>query len=90
MLCRALFDLLGRIPNEVISKVERVAFDGTSATTILLDSSSGAILADAKLYNEAQDDAVVQAAAVRSRNSFSAIDCASVDSRRVAVHAQLP
>ena len=32
---------------------------------MLLDASSGAVLADAKLYNEAQSSAAVQAAAVR-------------------------
>ena len=32
----------------------QVAFDGTSATAMLLDATSGATLEDAKLYNEAQ------------------------------------
>ena len=42
----------------------QVAFDGTSATAMLLDATSGATLEDAKLYNEAQGSDAVHAAAV--------------------------
>jgi hypothetical protein len=41
-----------------------VAFDGTSATALLLDRVSGRHLAAPKLYNEAQQPAAVAAAQV--------------------------
>jgi sugar (pentulose or hexulose) kinase len=63
--CRALFDLLSQLPAEVKGRIQRIAIDGTSATTILLDKSTGIVLAPAKLYNESQEDSCVRAAAVR-------------------------
>lgn len=48
------------ISPDVRGKVGRVCFDGTSATALLVDLGSGEVLGDARLYNEAQDAAVVQ------------------------------
>ena len=42
-----------------------VAFDGTSATALLLDATSGEQLAPPKLYNESQEAAVVRRVQVR-------------------------
>jgi hypothetical protein len=49
----------------VRSNAKRIAFDGTSATALIVNSKSGEVLVDAKLYNEAQPQAAVQAAVVR-------------------------
>lgn len=57
-------DLLEQIPAEVKSEARRLAFDGTSATAILLDADTGSVLENAKLYNEAQPQASVTAAKV--------------------------
>lgn len=60
--------------------MKRIAFDGTSATTILLDSSTGAVLEDAKLYNEAQPTESVEAAKVNSPgfNNDHAVFCEAI------------
>jgi hypothetical protein len=67
--CRALFELLRSVPDDVLRSTRRIAFDGTSATALLVDRSTGAVVADAKLYNEAQAQHIVDAATVRSRAS---------------------
>jgi hypothetical protein len=59
-----LFQLLAGLPQEQLGQVASIAFDGTSATALLVDRDSGALLAPAKLYNEAQGAAAVQAAKV--------------------------
>lgn len=53
---RALEDLIRSIPSDVLQNVRGVAFDGTSATTMLIDRASGKVLADPKLYNEVQSN----------------------------------
>lgn len=62
--CSTLFQLLQSLPPDVRAQVAAVAIDGTSATTLLLDAGTGEMLADAKLYNEAQSGEVVQRAKV--------------------------
>mmetsp|Transcript_13837 Transcript_13837/g.35766 ORF Transcript_13837/g.35766 Transcript_13837/m.35766 type:complete len:501 (-) Transcript_13837:39-1541(-) len=54
----ALWGLIAALPAEVVAAVKAVAIDGTSATTMLIDEKDGALLAPAKLYNEAQDTEV--------------------------------
>lgn len=56
----ALFQLLESIPADIKSRIASVAIDGTSSTTLLLDSISGDLLQPPKMYNEAQGPAVVQ------------------------------
>ena len=46
------------------SQVAAVAFDGTSSTSLLVDSTTGRVLAAPKLYDEAQGPEAVQAAKV--------------------------
>lgn len=64
--CRVLWELLAAVPADVRSQVVSLAIDGTSATAMLLDEASGAVLQPPKLYNEAQSKEAVQAAKVRS------------------------
>jgi hypothetical protein len=54
IVSRALFDLLSAVPADIKARAKKVAFDGTSGTTVLVDRLSGDILAPAKLYNEVQ------------------------------------
>mmetsp|Transcript_4550 Transcript_4550/g.8285 ORF Transcript_4550/g.8285 Transcript_4550/m.8285 type:complete len:267 (-) Transcript_4550:808-1608(-) len=54
----ALWGLIAELPAEVAAAVRAVAVDGTSATTMLIDEVDGALLAPAKLYDEAQDATV--------------------------------
>lgn len=69
--CRALMDLLDQVPGELKRRTARIAFDGTSATALLLDSSTGDVLEPPKLYNEAQPEASRAAAQVRTRHARS-------------------
>lgn len=62
-------DLLDQIPAELKREARRLAFDGTSATAILLDANTGSVLENAKLYNEVQPQASVTAAKVLSQSS---------------------
>lgn len=55
----ALFELLDALPADLRAKVASIAIDGTSATTLLLDATSGAVLQPPKLYNEAQAASIV-------------------------------
>jgi sugar (pentulose or hexulose) kinase len=55
-----LSSLLLSIPPEIRMQTQAIAFDGTSATSLLVESSSGRMLAAPKLYNEAQSPAVVE------------------------------
>lgn len=50
-----------------------IGFDGTSATTLLIDQSSGKCLTDPKLYNERQNDEAVELAKVNPRHVTSAV-----------------
>ena len=53
------------MPMPMRDRVASIAIDGTSATSLLVDEASGRVLQPAKLYNEAQGEAAVQAAKVR-------------------------
>ncbi len=54
MCFRALFRLLDALPADVLGHVISLAIDGTSATALLLDRKTGAVLKPPKLYNESQ------------------------------------
>jgi len=51
---RALNDVLLSIPEELITRIVSLAFDGTSGTTMLVDGDTGESLEPPKWYNEAQ------------------------------------
>ena len=55
----ALWKLLASIPAEQRRRIASLAIDGTSATTLLIDGSSGRCLAPPKMYHEVQPAAVV-------------------------------
>ncbi|PNW86846.1 hypothetical protein CHLRE_02g098150v5 [Chlamydomonas reinhardtii] len=61
---RVLFELIGSVDPQIRAGVAAVAFDGTSATALLVDPRDPAhgVLAPAKLYNEAQNKEVAAAA----------------------------
>jgi sugar (pentulose or hexulose) kinase len=59
-----LFELITRLPPDVTRVIQAVAFDGTSATALLVDAATGRVLAPAKLYNEAQGGDAVDMAKV--------------------------
>ena len=59
-----LFELISSLPIDVKHEIGAVAFDGTSATSLLVDAATGRVLAPAKLYNEAQGQAAVDMAKV--------------------------
>jgi hypothetical protein len=82
---RALFDLLDQVPAQYKSSTARLAFDGTSATALLVDAATGAVLEDAKLYNEAQDSYAVQHAKVRGRCCTYIPTFIIMDSRRLSM-----
>ena len=52
-----LANLLQSVPSIIRDETRAIAIDGTSATSLLVDASSGRILAPPKLYNEAQTEA---------------------------------
>ncbi|WVZ62819.1 hypothetical protein U9M48_012519 [Paspalum notatum var. saurae] len=54
----ALFQLLADIPPVHRSSITSVSIDGTSATTLIVDSASGELLAGPFLYNESFPDAL--------------------------------
>eukprot|EP00210_Caulerpa_lentillifera_P006661 g6364.t1 len=51
---RTLFEVLSSIPEELRTRVESLAFDGTSGTALLVDVESGECLESPKWYNEVQ------------------------------------
>ena len=55
-----LSSLLLSVPTEIRQQTRAIAFDGTSATSLLVDGCSGRMLAPPKLYNEAQSASVVE------------------------------
>lgn len=61
-----LYELLQALPWDVRQGVASLAIDGTSATAMLVDRSTSAVLAPARLYNEAQPAEAVAAAKVRA------------------------
>lgn len=65
---RVLFELIASLEPAVRSAVTSVAFDGTSATALLVDPRDGTPLTAPKLYNEPQGQYVVAAAKVRAYN----------------------
>jgi hypothetical protein len=69
---RVLFELLASLPAPARGRVASLAIDGTSATALLLDVGSGAVLAPPKLYNEAQGPEAVAAAKVGGRAAAAA------------------
>lgn len=90
-LCSALWQLLEQLTDQaVLSDVRRIAIDGTSATAILLDRRSGAILADAKLYNEAQPAKAVKRAVVRPDTGFWHTPQLDATLREQSAHSVLP
>ena len=58
--CRALWSILGAVSHS--ERIHSVAFDGTSSTALLVDGSSGTLLAEPKMYNEAQAPDAAEAA----------------------------
>jgi len=65
--CRVLFELIAALPATVTSQVQAIAFDGTSSTALLVDATTGQVLAPPKLYDEGQGSDAVQAAKVSRR-----------------------
>lgn len=64
----ALYRLLDAVPAEQRGRIAALAIDGTSATTLLIDGSSGRCLAPPKMYNEAQGaDAVARTEVIAPR-----------------------
>eukprot|EP00884_Botryococcus_braunii_P014144 jgi/Botrbrau1/22730/Bobra.0132s0068.1 len=59
-----LYRLLDAIPSDVKQLIVSLAFDGTSATALLLDRRTGAVLQPPKLYNESQSSEIVNKAKV--------------------------
>lgn len=55
----ALQSTFHTIPGDIMARIGRICFDGTSATTLLIDMKSGDVISDAKLYNESQSEAAV-------------------------------
>jgi sugar (pentulose or hexulose) kinase len=65
----ALWSLLAALPRAPRARVAALAVDGTSATALLVDAGSGALLAPPRLYNEAQPaPAAARAAAIAPRD----------------------
>jgi sugar (pentulose or hexulose) kinase len=65
---QVLFSLIAALPIAVTSQVQAVAVDGTSSTSMLVDSTTGRVLAAPKLYDEAQGPEAVQAAKVSKQH----------------------
>eukprot|EP00877_Chromochloris_zofingiensis_P014222 jgi/Chrzof1/9053/Cz03g34110.t1 len=59
---RVLYQLTTSIPADICQHVAAVAFDGTSATAMLVDQQNGQMLAPVKLYNASQSSEAVAAA----------------------------
>eukprot|EP00238_Polyblepharides_amylifera_P003807 CAMPEP_0196586466 /NCGR_PEP_ID=MMETSP1081-20130531/54380_1 /TAXON_ID=36882 /ORGANISM="Pyramimonas amylifera, Strain CCMP720" /LENGTH=478 /DNA_ID=CAMNT_0041908363 /DNA_START=97 /DNA_END=1533 /DNA_ORIENTATION=- len=57
---RALFGLLEDVPSELRSHIASIAIDGTSATAMLVQESSGEVLAGPLMYDHACTDALPQ------------------------------
>ena len=60
-MCSALWTVLRAL--SCGKQIASLAIDGTSSTALLVDSSSGALLANPKMYNEAQSPEATAAAA---------------------------
>lgn len=67
---------MASLPTGIREHAARIAFDGTSATALLVDRASGHVIADAKLYNEAQVCVMALASFVCAMHGFlSALLC---------------
>jgi len=64
----ALFQLLGDIPRAHRPSISSISIDGTSATTLIVDSETGELLAGPFLYNESFPDALPAVEAVAPAN----------------------
>ncbi|CAA6663317.1 unnamed protein product [Spirodela intermedia] len=60
--------LLGEIPREICSHVASISIDGTSATTLIIDSATGELLSRPLLYNESCPEALERVAAIAPEN----------------------
>ena len=71
--CSALEQLLQQLPQEVRSRCGGIAFDGTSATAMLVDRATGESLAPPQLYNVNMSAKAVEAAKVHGIRLHSSI-----------------
>ncbi|WIA31867.1 hypothetical protein OEZ86_002732 [Tetradesmus obliquus] len=83
---RVLFELVAALPQDVVANVGAVAFDGTSATAMLVDAATGRQLAPPKLYNEAQGAEAVAAAKAIAPASHTATASTSTLCKLLAWH----
>ncbi|KAL6844176.1 hypothetical protein ACP4OV_025849 [Aristida adscensionis] len=65
---QALFHLLGDIPPVYRPSISSISIDGTSATTLIVDSKNGELLAGPFLYNESFQDALPAVTAIAPAN----------------------
>ncbi len=81
---RVLFELICGLPPAVRSQVSAIAIDGTSATAMLVDRTTGKVLAPTKLYNESQGpDSVAQAKVGGARTAWHRRRWAGQYNRRI-------
>ncbi|CAN6197562.1 unnamed protein product [Urochloa humidicola] len=64
----ALFELIGDIPPALRPAISSISIDGTSATTLIVDSKTGELLAGPFLYNESFPDALPAVASIAPAN----------------------
>ncbi|CAN6180162.1 unnamed protein product [Urochloa humidicola] len=64
----ALFELIGDIPPALRPAISSISIDGTSATTLIIDSKTGELLAGPFLYNEIFPDALPAVASIAPAN----------------------
>ncbi|CAN6209940.1 unnamed protein product [Urochloa humidicola] len=64
----ALFQLIGDIPRTLRPAISSISIDGTSATTLIVDSETGELLAGPFLYNESFPDALPAVASIAPAN----------------------
>eukprot|EP01023_Acetabularia_acetabulum_P066041 TRINITY_DN8844_c0_g1_i3.p1 TRINITY_DN8844_c0_g1~~TRINITY_DN8844_c0_g1_i3.p1 ORF type:complete len:463 (-),score=70.52 TRINITY_DN8844_c0_g1_i3:97-1485(-) len=82
----ALFQLLGSIDNGMKSNIQSIAFDGTSATCMLIDKITGQILTQPKLYNESQSKQSVDFVKSIAPESHTTVSSTSSLCKLVAWH----
>ncbi|CAL5089973.1 unnamed protein product [Urochloa decumbens] len=64
----ALFQLIDDIPPTLRPSISSISIDGTSATTLVVDSETGELLAGPFLYNESFPDALPAVASIAPAN----------------------
>ncbi|CAL5075923.1 unnamed protein product [Urochloa decumbens] len=64
----ALFQLIDDIPPTLRPSISSISIDGTSATTLIVDSETGELLAGPFLYNESFPDALPAVASIAPAN----------------------